>query len=158
MKVYPMDDTHLTEDQKDIRLLADILALVLDEEQGQASAALEALRQRARKRKVSGGTLKNLFTKLAEHEQRAQTVLYRSESTTDTLADRHRQLQTEYALLQEEYEQTRHYAHMHDAQAPLRRAGVCIALIAGLLLGIAGTQLVHSVTAPPPIDRALCLH
>ncbi|GBQ05594.1 hypothetical protein [Saccharibacter floricola] len=153
-----MDDTHLTEDQKDIRLLADILALVLDEEQGQASAALEALRQRARKRKVSGGTLKNLFRSLAEHEQSAQAVLARSTTLPDSLADRHRRLQSEYALLQEENAQLSQYASFHTAQAPLRRAAIVIALVAGLLGGIAGTQLVHTLTAPPRIDPALCLH
>lgn len=153
-----MDDTHLTEDQKDIRLLADILALVLDEEQGQASAALETLRQRARKRKVSGGTLKNLFRSLAEHEQSAQAVLARSTTLPDSLADRHRRLQSEYALLQEENAQLSQYASFHTAQAPLRRAAIVIALVAGLLGGIAGTQLVHTLTAPPRIDPALCLH
>ncbi|MXV35010.1 MULTISPECIES: hypothetical protein [unclassified Saccharibacter] len=155
-----MDDTHLTEDQKDIRLLADILALVLDEEQGQANAALETLRQRARKRKISGGTLKNLFRSLAEHEQSAQAVLARSTTTTvpDSLADRHRRLQSEYALLQEENAQLSQYASFHTAQAPLRRAAIVIALVAGLLGGIAGTQLVHTLTAPPRIDPALCLH
>lgn len=153
-----MDSTHLTEDQKDIRILADILALVLDEEQGQASAALKALRQRARKRKMSGGTLKNLFARLAEHEKNAQKLTYHSENSSDTLSDRHRQLQSEYALLQNEYEHLRHYMSIHDAQTPLRRAALAIALIAGLLIGVAGAQLVHNLTAPPHIDPALCLH
>lgn len=153
-----MDNPHLTEDQKDIRLLADILALILDEEQGQAHTALLTLRQRAKKRKISGGTLKNLFTSLAEHERLTQIQLYEYSTASETLASRHRQLQSEYAFLQEENKQLRYNNSFHKSQAPLRRAALCIALITGLLTGIAGTELVSSLTAPPRVDPATCLH
>ncbi|QNT79618.1 hypothetical protein [Entomobacter blattae] len=52
-------------DPKELKILSDILALVLEEQSGQSLNALEAIKNRARKNKVTGGALKNLFVALA---------------------------------------------------------------------------------------------
>ena len=50
---------------KDVKLLADILALVLEDQPGASEAALATLRRRAREQGTSGGAIKNLFLRLA---------------------------------------------------------------------------------------------
>ncbi len=50
---------------KDVKLLADILALVLEDQPGASAAALATLRRRAREQGTSGGAIKNLFLRLA---------------------------------------------------------------------------------------------
>ena len=52
-------------DPKELKTLSDILALVLEEQPGQSSSALEALRARARRNAITGGALKNLFVAIA---------------------------------------------------------------------------------------------
>lgn len=52
-------------DPKELKTLSDILALVLEDQPGQAATALEALRVRARRSTVTGGALKNLFVAIA---------------------------------------------------------------------------------------------
>jgi hypothetical protein len=54
-----------TIDQKEAKALADILALVVDENANVAEAALAKLRQRAKRDKVTGGALKNIFNAVA---------------------------------------------------------------------------------------------
>ena len=51
-------------DPKELKTLSDILALVLEDQPGQAASALEAVRARARRNGVTGGALKNLFVAL----------------------------------------------------------------------------------------------
>jgi hypothetical protein len=57
-----MSDTF---DPKELKILSDILALVLEEHPGQSSNALDAIRNRARRNGMTGGALKNLFTAIA---------------------------------------------------------------------------------------------
>ncbi len=52
-------------DPKELKTLSDILALVLEDQAGEAATALEAVRARARRNAVTGGALKNLFVALA---------------------------------------------------------------------------------------------
>jgi hypothetical protein len=52
-------------DPKELKTLSDILALVLEDQPGQSSSALEALRARARRNAITGGALKNLFVAIA---------------------------------------------------------------------------------------------
>jgi hypothetical protein len=52
-------------DPKELKTLSDILALVLEDQAGQSSSALEALRARARRNGITGGALKNLFVAIA---------------------------------------------------------------------------------------------
>jgi hypothetical protein len=55
-------------DPRELKILADILALVVDNQAGQSEAALEQLRRRARSNSITGGALKGLLI-------RAQTLL-----------------------------------------------------------------------------------
>ncbi len=52
-------------DPKELKTLSDILALVLEDQPGEAASALEAVRARARRNGITGGALKNLFVALA---------------------------------------------------------------------------------------------
>lgn len=52
-------------DPKELKVLSDILALVLEEHSGQSANALEALKSRAKKNSMTGGALKNLFLAIA---------------------------------------------------------------------------------------------
>ena len=52
-------------DPKELKTLSDILALVLDDQPGQAASALDRARARARANGVTGGALKNLFVAIA---------------------------------------------------------------------------------------------
>ncbi|ABI62242.1 hypothetical protein [Granulibacter bethesdensis] len=54
-------------DSSERKILGDIIALVLDENQGQSEAALIALKRRAARNNITGGLLKNLL-----HELRGQ--------------------------------------------------------------------------------------
>ena len=53
-------------DPKELKTLSDILALILDEEQGQSASALDAIKARARRNKITGGALKNLFQTITD--------------------------------------------------------------------------------------------
>lgn len=54
-------------DPREIKVLADILALVLEDQPGSSEAALEAVRRKARQNRITGGALKNLFQSMAAH-------------------------------------------------------------------------------------------
>src|SRR4030081_1671898 len=49
----------------EVKVLADILALVLEDQPGSSTAALETIRRKARQSRVTGGALKNLFQSIA---------------------------------------------------------------------------------------------
>ena len=74
-------------DPKEIKILSDILALVLEENPGQSSTALETLRRRAKRHHMTGGALKNLFQTLAANPSKAQeTSRSRGRNTRSTRA------------------------------------------------------------------------
>lgn len=73
-------------DAHEVKLLADILALVLAEEPGQADAALQALRRKARQSRISGGAVKELFLRLSRDQRPGATD--HAEDTLDTAAAR----------------------------------------------------------------------
>jgi hypothetical protein len=52
-------------DPHEVKVLADILALVLEDQPGPSTVALEAIRRKARQNRVTGGALKNLFQAIA---------------------------------------------------------------------------------------------
>ncbi len=73
-------------DPKELKTLSDILALVLEDQPGQSSSALEALRARARRSGITGGALKNLFVAIAnEPPPRPRPATPRA-GATDTAA------------------------------------------------------------------------
>ena len=61
-------------DPKELKILSDILALVLEDHPGQSDTALQALRNRARKNSTTGGALKNLFQTIAVNPAKARTA------------------------------------------------------------------------------------
>ena len=151
-------------DPKEIKILSDILALVLDEQPGHAATALERVRQMARRDGVTGGALKNLFTtrigtisgnneterekRLREQISRLERRLGQSESDTRTAQARLGRCQTDLGLIQLELATLR-------MQRPWRYIAIVFAAGAGLLVGIAGTQFYHSLSVTrAPIDRA----
>ena len=86
-------------DPKEIKILSDILALVLEENPGQSSTALETLRRRAKRHHMTGGALKNLFQTLAANPSKAQeasrsrgrnTRSTRAKQQADSAAETHR--------------------------------------------------------------------
>lgn len=50
-----------TFDPKELKILSDILALVLEDQPGQSATALEAIKNRARRNNMTGGALKTCF-------------------------------------------------------------------------------------------------
>jgi hypothetical protein len=52
-------------DAREVKVLGDLLALVLEDQPGSAETALAAIRRRAQQEGVSGGAIKNLFLRLA---------------------------------------------------------------------------------------------
>ncbi|MDF7673985.1 hypothetical protein PT277_07825 [Acetobacteraceae bacterium ESL0709] len=150
-------------DPKELRLLADILALVLDDEVGQAEAALERLRQRAKQQSLSGGALKNLIITLAENSngrvdllrKRHEAEIKHYQEETEHLAAQHRDLQ-KYVSFLERDNQILRYNSQQQYDLPWPRIRVVIALITGLLIGIALSQVVHSINSSHMIDRSLC--
>jgi hypothetical protein len=61
-------------DPKELKILSDILALVLEDNPGQSDTALQALRNRARKNSTTGGALKNLFQTIAVNPSKAKST------------------------------------------------------------------------------------
>jgi len=151
-------------DPREIKILSDILALVLDEQPGHAATALERIRQMARRDGVTGGALKNLFmTRIGTAQQkntpdreqglreRISTLerrLRQSEADTRTAQSRLGRCQMDVGLLQVEMATV-------QTQKPWRYLAIIFAAGAGLLVGIAATELYHSLTVTrAPIDRA----
>ncbi|MBS1065411.1 hypothetical protein [Gluconobacter kondonii] len=154
-------------DPREIKILSDILALVLDEQPGHAATALERIRQMARRDVVTGGALKNLFITrigtvspqnviarekgLRDRVRDLEHRLSQSESDTRTAQSRLGRCQMDMGLLQVEVATFR-------LQKPWRYAALAFATGAGLLVGIAGTQFYHSLTTTRAvIDRATYL-
>lgn len=52
-------------DPREVKVLADILALVLEDQPGSSAVALETIQRKARQSRVTGGALKNLFQSIA---------------------------------------------------------------------------------------------
>jgi len=156
-----------TFDPKEIKVLSDILALVLEESPGSAQNALDALRARARRNNLTGGALKNLFTSLATDPMRTGTsareaqlrqTIAQLEGEIRTQQGRIRSLQTTLSRTQMDTYSLQAEIVTNRAQQPWRYVAIAFGLSAGLLLGIAATQLYHSLTDPPPIDRSFYFH
>lgn len=172
-------------DSKEIKILSDILALVLEDEDGQTHAAIAALKTRARKNAMTGGALKNLFAKIAadppKTTRRRHATAHKPDvemenanlrrhvqnltSNLQTLDLRLRTAEAQSITLQREVVQVRHaYAELgtlYETETQGRSRSmmmVCIALLAGAVLGIAAAQLYHAFSFTPVIDRASYLN
>lgn len=151
-------------DERETKILADILALILEEQPGEAHAALDALRTRAIRSDVTGGALKNLFShliteprstgpsamerQLLQRLRRAENELKQRQARASTLNAFPTRLQQDNEDLVLKRSSQRDFTHW-------RRTSLALCLLTGLLLGIAGSQLVHSLTDRPPVSRPL---
>lgn len=153
-----------TFDPKEIKVLSDILALVLEDSPGSAQNALDALRARARRNTMTGGALKNLFTSLASdpaisgaanREARLRQTITQLERDVRRGQDRIHTLQKTLSRAQMDTYALQAEIMTTRSQQPWRYVAIAFGVSAGLLLGIAATQLYHSLTDRPPIDRSI---
>ncbi|GBQ85046.1 hypothetical protein [Asaia krungthepensis] len=171
-------------DPKELKVLSDILALVLEEQEGQSVAALNALRSRARKSGTTGGALKNLFVAIAPNPpQRAKPKprATKTETGPDVLAARQqivtltnnlRQMDLELrnsrarleSVRSELYQTQQSRAELQsrlltrEARKPYFSTLIWCGFAVGILIGIAGTQFIHSVVDVPRPDKSIYLH
>ena len=156
-------------DPKEVKLLADILALVLEDQPGQSSSALDAVRRRAQASRITGGAIKNLFLRLSagevhtEHERAADHIQGTSQSLQRDLAaarlevaglqsERHR-LQREVADLTA---QRREAAEDRRRQSRLLIAcgGVAVVAVLFALLSVITLRASRFPTAAPMLASA----
>ncbi|GBR58826.1 hypothetical protein AA18889_1812 [Acetobacter senegalensis DSM 18889] len=170
-------------DPKELKILSDILALVLEDQPGQSATALEALRNRAKRNATTGGALKNLFQTIAEDPEKAKSArpsktransrtsaskaqadmseTYRAQlqELRNNIVSLDRKLRTAtaqnetlkselYLTLQARAEMQAQMAQIQNFGLYQRRITIVIATIAGLLAGIAGTELFHAFFSP----------
>lgn len=152
-------------DPRETKILSDILALVLDEQHGASENALNAIKQRATRNSTTGGALKNLFTRLINasadptHDQRhiAQLTqrLHKAEHDAQHSL---RQIETLRTALHNALREQKHLRlALSEKSSPFEwsKATFLIAAFIGLLLGIAGAEIVHTFTAAPTQSRPL---
>lgn len=170
-------------DPKELKILSDILALVLEDQPGQSATALEALRNRAKRNATTGGALKNLFQTIAEDPEKAKSArpgktransrasankaqadmseTYRTQlqELRNNIVSLDRKLRTATAqnetLKSELYLTLQARAEMQAQMAQIQSFGqyqrwitIIIATLAGILAGIAGTELFHAFSSP----------
>jgi len=173
-------------DPKELKILSDILALVLEDQVGQANNALEAIRTRARRNKTTGGALKNLFVAIApDPPPRAAPRPRATRSSTASSAElqsaraqietltrgmnrldldlraqraENAALQNRLVLTQQARAETQAEMLSMQTGSPARRFGLALlALIVGTLVGIAGTELKHTLLDAPVSSNAIYL-
>jgi hypothetical protein len=157
-----MDAEPETLDPHEVKVLADILALVLEDQSPASAVALETVRRKARQHRVTGGALKNLFQAIATSpmaesgRRRGVPAMPETHEATERLRAANRSLERalaaangETARLQADLEQVQARlveAHQHSRgladrwrsgqrQTGLLTAGIvaCLLVIAGLL-------------------------
>ncbi|XAO71633.1 MAG: hypothetical protein AAYR33_01290 [Acetobacteraceae bacterium] len=172
-------------DTREIKILSDILALVLEEEEGQSHAALSALKARARKNGTTGGALKNLFATiivdppkptrrrstagnkadLGEENANLRRHVQVLTSNLQTMGVHLRSAEAQSLAPQREMFQVRQSHAEVGALLEVETQGrsrsmmmVYIALFAGIVLGVAAAQLYHAFSFAPVIDSASYLN
>jgi len=151
-------------DPKEAKILADILALTLDEQPGASMTALQKIQQRAKQDGITGGALKNIFTRIASDLPRsgdsrrgeqsgAPGGTFNSTQLRSTIASQAASislLEQRLALLQarlSQNEASRRQEH-HTMMWAARRLGVKTA-IGGLVMGAILTALAaYELPAP----------
>ncbi|GBQ93445.1 hypothetical protein AA23498_1729 [Acetobacter nitrogenifigens DSM 23921 = NBRC 105050] len=164
-------------DPKELKVLGDILALVLEDQPGQASSALDALRARARRNKMTGGALKNLFTAIApnpptraaprarastragatsaETQQARAQVRDLTESLTKldmelrTCRADNSALRAELFLTQQARAETQTQLSSMQSAGQLRLTLLIVTFIIGAVAGVAGGELFHALRPAP---------
>ncbi|NHN83568.1 hypothetical protein GOB93_02795 [Acetobacter musti] len=175
-----------TFDPKELKVLSDILALVLEDQPGQSATALEAIRSRARRNNITGGALKNLFTAIAPNPPKRAASSTRSRASKTASGDvqqerarvreltesvtrldmelrtaraNNAQLKAELFLTQQARAETQSQLVAVQSTSHTRFGLVGLAVIVGCIAGVAGTELFHSLRpAPVHTPNAVYLH
>lgn len=171
-------------DPKELKILSDILALVLEDQPGQSATALETIKNRARKNKITGGALKNLFQAIAPDPSQARPKRSTSRARTSTIPDEYRtqlrqmaesitRLDTDLRASRTQNDQLRLQLQkaaqeqnnaqnlLADQMTRIRYPSlpmILVVLAAGILSGIAGTEVFHLIqhlTNTAEITRSL---
>ena len=134
-------------DPKEIKLLADILALVLEDQAGQSSSALDAIRRRAAANRVTGGAIKNLFMRLTAGDAEPERAMARSPGANPPLRELDAAKLEIAALQGERYQLQRQLVEAearHREALELRKSSARIGAACGALgaLGLAAVILV----------------
>lgn len=176
-----MDATPQELDPHEVKVLADILALVLEDQGQEATVALETVRRKARQHRVTGGALKNLFQAIATSpvaESRRRTgwpAMPESNEAVERLRAANQNLENalmaangEAARLQADLEQIQARlieAHQHNRglaerwRSGQRQTGFLVAGVVACILVITGliADRLLSRPSPVPIEQALAL-
>lgn len=153
-----MDAEPETLDPHEVKVLADILALVLEDQPEEAGVALETVRRKARQHRITGGALKNLFQAIAvsppAESRRRSVALPENHEAVERLRAANRNLERalaaangETARLQADLDQVQARlieAHQHNRglaerwRSGQRQAGFLVAGIVACILVITG--------------------
>ncbi|MDI2112365.1 hypothetical protein [Commensalibacter nepenthis] len=173
-------------DPKELKVLADILALVLEDQPGQSANALEAIKKRAKKDTITGGALKNLFKHIAnDPPSQNNTNDFQNKSYADSielikarshvanlthnitqldiairaLRRQNEALKSELLLTQRSRAELQTELHTKSDRFPFKTATIIISVLCGLFFGIAGTLVVNSAMYQPyQPDNTTYLH
>jgi TonB family protein len=151
-------------DPKEAKILADILALTLDDQPGASLTALQKIQQRARQDGITGGALKNIFSRVASDLPRqgergdgagpSSSSPFNATQLRSTIAAQAASislLEQRVALLQARLSQNEasrrqeHQAMMWSARRLGIKTALCGLLIGGLLVGL----VAYALPAPP---------
>jgi len=147
-------------DPKEAKILADILALTLDEQPGASMTALQKIQQRARQDGITGGALKNIFSRVASDVPRASEGrgapggTFNATQLRSTIAAQAASislLEQRVALLQARLSQTE--ASRRQEREELMWSGRRLSIktaVVGLVLGAVLTGLVAYMLPAPP--------
>ncbi|EHD14306.1 hypothetical protein CIN_02380 [Commensalibacter intestini A911] len=173
-------------DPKELKVLADILALVLEDQPGQSANALEAIKKRAKKNGTTGGALKNLFTNIANNpptQSRASSTQSRKANNSEDLLKARSQisnltqsinqldaslrnlrrqneaLRSELLLTQRSRAEMQASLSAAAEKFPFRNIIILVALLCGLFCGIAGALVITNLTSTAHLpDNTIYLH
>ncbi|CAI3937045.1 MULTISPECIES: hypothetical protein [Commensalibacter] len=172
-------------DPKELKVLSDILALVLEDQPGQSANALEAIKKRAKKNATTGGALKNLFTNIVNNPPPRKTSNSQSKKSNDSadlikarsqisdlthsinqldsairnLRRQNEALRSELLLTQRSRAEMQSALSVVQEKSPFKTVLVIVSLLCGLFFGIAGTAVVNTAfNQPHQPDNTIYLH
>ncbi|CAK7192029.1 hypothetical protein COMNV_00212 [Commensalibacter sp. Nvir] len=166
-------------DPKELKILSDILALVLEEQSGQSASALETLKKRAKKNAITGGALKNLFSSIVNSPPTKQPRQSKTQKTNDLaelikarsqindltqsinrldatvrgLRRSNESLRSELTLTQRSRAELQSALYCAESKSPYRTILITVSFICGLFVGIAGTMVVHTLNPSPNLPN-----
>ncbi|QDH16414.1 hypothetical protein [Swingsia samuiensis] len=151
-------------DPKELKILSDILALVIEEPKESASNILDTLRLRAKRNSITGGTLKNIFIQLANDQtrqdfkrQNAQLIsrIHKLERELESSKNTLRSFQSAFHQSQQKNSSLQNDLLAQRVQRSWRYVTIIIGFAAGLLIGVASTEFYHTLTDKSPVDRSV---